>query len=423
MEESGQLGVCMNTSRCRIISISSQVPLSWALPLYGYVMPVIVNITLATNSFIVIVLSKKELRTPTNYVLLAMALSELLTGLSCVPWLLYYYTFQGFETDHENGLPAFWCMMFPYMAFILPSIFHTAAIWLTVYLAVQRYIYICVPKLVRGYCTIRRSKQVIVMICFTAVWIYAPDTFVTYNRSFPAFDHRLNRSVRHCVRMRTSFIDALGDDVYYFIVYGLHTTLVHLLPSILLVIFTWSLLRAIRIADKRHANLLSMSSTRRKYSETSMGHKVIGDNNMRRQPRVYRLRSCISESKRVQGLKQNTRMLIVVILLFLFTEIPAAFIFATHVGAVGFRINAVLKYYGLINKLLIVRNVLIVISYPFRFAVYCGMSQQFREVFRQMFTKKVLFWKKFIDERELSSSSYRGRHSLIPDKEISDDMG
>ncbi|VDM38009.1 unnamed protein product [Toxocara canis] len=224
----------------------------------------------------------------------------------------HFNQFTGFETDHENGLPAFWCMMFPYMAFILPSIFHTAAIWLTVYLAVQRYIYICVPKLVRG-------------------------------------------SVRHCVRMRTSFIDALGDDVYYFIVYGLHTTLVHLLPSILLVIFTWSLLRAIRIADKRHANLLSMSSTRRKYSETSMGHKVIGDNNMRRQPRVYRLRSCISESKRVQGLKQNTRMLIVVILLFLFTEIPAAFIFATHVGAVGFRINAVLKYYGLINKLLIVR--------------------------------------------------------------------
>lgn len=48
-------------------------------------------------------------------------------------------------------------------------------------------------------------------------------------------------------------------------------------------------------------------------------------------------------------------MLIVVILLFLVTEIPAAFIFATHVGTVGLRISAILKYYGLINKLLIVR--------------------------------------------------------------------
>lgn len=50
--------------------------------------------------------------------------------------------------------------MYPYFATIFPSIFHTAAIWLTVYLAAQRCIYICMPKLVRNHCTIKRSKQV-----------------------------------------------------------------------------------------------------------------------------------------------------------------------------------------------------------------------------------------------------------------------
>uniref|UniRef100_A0A915C7K8 G-protein coupled receptors family 1 profile domain-containing protein n=1 Tax=Parascaris univalens TaxID=6257 RepID=A0A915C7K8_PARUN len=350
---SKQLAMCVNISQCRVISISAQVPLSWALPLYGYVMPVIVTITVATNSFIVVVLSHKDLRTPTNYVLLAMAVSELLTGLSCVPWLLYYYTFHGFQTDRQNGLPPFWCRMFPYMAFILPSVFHTAAIWLTVYLAVQRYIYICVPKLVHGYCTMKRSKQVILLICFTAIWTYAPDTFATYNKSFSVFDHQSNKSMQYCVRVRTSFIDIVGHDVYYFTVYGLHTTLVHLLPCILLVAFTWKLVRAIRIADKRHANLFSMSSTRRKYFEVNSDLSVNEDSIKRQQPRVRLHRSSLSDSKRMQSLKQNTRMLIVVILLFLVTEIPAAFIFATHVGTVGLRINAILKYYGLINKLLI----------------------------------------------------------------------
>ncbi|VDK17485.1 unnamed protein product [Anisakis simplex] len=374
MDEPGQFGVCLNNSQCRVISISAQVPLSWALPLYGYVMPFIVTVTLATNSFIVLVLSKKDLRTPTNYVLLAMALSELLTGLSCFPWLLYYYTFHGFETDQESGLPAFWCTMFPYMAFILPSIFHTIAIWLTVYLAVQRYIYICVPTLVHGYCTIRRSKQVILMICFTAVWIYAPDTFATYNRSLTEYDHKLNMrmkefmisqknkatgTIKLCVRMRTWFIGALGDDVYYFMVYGLHT-----------------------IVDVK-----TDSDTKNNDNNNNKDHQ-----NKKRELRVYRIKAGLSESKRVQGLKQNTRMLIVVILLFLVTEIPAALIFATHVGAVGLHIEAILKYYGLINKLLIVRNVLIVISYPFRFAIYCGMSQQFREVVQQMFTTKVYYY-------------------------------
>lgn len=37
------------------------------------------------------------------------------------------------------------------------------------------------------------------------------------------------------------------------------------------------------------------------------------------------------------------------------------------------------------------RNVLIVMSYPFRFAIYCGMSQQFREVVRSMLSEKVFF--------------------------------
>ena len=93
--EGDSLPECLNTSQCREIYIRAQVPLEFALYLYGYVMPFIVAVTVATNSFIVVVLSHRHLRTPTNIVLLAMAVTELLTGLSCLPWLLYYYTFDG----------------------------------------------------------------------------------------------------------------------------------------------------------------------------------------------------------------------------------------------------------------------------------------------------------------------------------------
>lgn len=84
-------------------------------------------------------------------------------------------------------------------------------------------------------------------------------------------------------------------------------------------------------------------------------------------------------------------MLIAVIVLFLLTEIPAAVIFSIHVSAVALQIGFIQKNYLLMNKLLILRNVLIVVSYPFRFAIYCGMSQQFREVVRQMLTQRVFF--------------------------------
>uniref|UniRef100_A0A914YX04 G-protein coupled receptors family 1 profile domain-containing protein n=1 Tax=Panagrolaimus superbus TaxID=310955 RepID=A0A914YX04_9BILA len=355
---------CLNHSLCREIHIRAQVPLEFALYLYGYFMPFIVAVTVASNSFIVLVLSHRYLQTPTNIVLLAMAVTELLTGLSCLPWLLYYYTFDGYKTDELYGLPSFWCTMFPYMASILPSIFHTAAIWLTVYLAVQRYIYICVPKLVRSYCTNQRNIR------------------------------------RICLRVKTSFIQLVGSNIYYYIIYALHTLVSHTVPCILLVIFTWRLIVAIREADRRHAYLTSNSISKRRYtisanesspSKSPNASQEFSSTSLRNFKRISRLRGSMNESKRIQGIKQNTRMLLVVIILFLITEIPAAMIFSLHVSTVALQITFIQQQYNLLNKLLIVRNVLIVMSYPFRFAIYCGMSQQFREVVRSMLTEKVFF--------------------------------
>lgn len=65
---------------CRIKNISWRQPEWFAVPLYGYVAPLIVAVTIVTNTLVVIVLSHKNLRTPTNYVLLAMAVAELMTG-------------------------------------------------------------------------------------------------------------------------------------------------------------------------------------------------------------------------------------------------------------------------------------------------------------------------------------------------------
>ncbi|CAD6191095.1 unnamed protein product [Caenorhabditis auriculariae] len=381
---------CYYNRSCKPMFIALQVPVDWAVPMYGYVMPFIVTLTLATNSFIVVVLSHKYLRTPTNYVLLAMAVSELLTGLSCMPWFTYYYTLSGYKVDLQYGLPPFWCTVIPYMATFFPSIFHMTAIWLTVYLAIQRYVYICVPTLVRRFCTIHRSKQVISAICLISASMYLPDLFAAKHESHAVFDMSRNRTLRVCYRMKTPLVQALGDDIYYHLTFSAQTILVHFIPCVLLVIFTWKLVRAIRLADKRHAHLLSkypsnrlenFRSTKRKMSE------MPSMENENRLSRLFKQRESVSEPRRAHGLKQNTRMLVVVILLFLITEIPAAIIFGVHVISVSLRLKTI--NYQLLNVLLIIRNVLIVVSYPFRFAIYCGMSQQFRDVVRQMFTGKM----------------------------------
>lgn len=52
------------------LNISCETQLSYSLPLYGYITPFLILITIIANSLIVIVLSRRNMTTPTNSVLL-----------------------------------------------------------------------------------------------------------------------------------------------------------------------------------------------------------------------------------------------------------------------------------------------------------------------------------------------------------------
>lgn len=75
------------------INVTCEIPPKYAVPLYGYVMPYLLVITIIANTLIVVVLSKRHMRTPTNVVLMAMALCDMFTLLLPAPWLIYMYTF------------------------------------------------------------------------------------------------------------------------------------------------------------------------------------------------------------------------------------------------------------------------------------------------------------------------------------------
>lgn len=150
----------MNNSELKYLNITTDLDIRYALPLYGYAMPFLVVVTIIANTLIVLVLSKKHMRTPTNLVLMAMALSDMLTLLFPAPWLLYLYTFG----NHNKPLrPIAACYAYNYMNEVIPALFHTASIWLTLALAIQRYIYVCHPPLARTWCTMERSVSPIIL--------------------------------------------------------------------------------------------------------------------------------------------------------------------------------------------------------------------------------------------------------------------
>ena len=83
------------------------------------------------------------MRSATNLILVAMAQSDMLTGLWPLPCYVYFYTLE----RAAEYVPYAWCFVYHCLTEYLPTICHTASIWLTVALAVHR----CVLRLTPGF--------------------------------------------------------------------------------------------------------------------------------------------------------------------------------------------------------------------------------------------------------------------------------
>jgi len=93
--------------------------------LQGVCAPLIIIISTVLNSLIAVVLLQKQLRSPTNILLLAIALYDTMTGLFPFPAYIYMYTFH--KCDDYPPFNYGWFHRINYE--ILPFIFHTCSIW------------------------------------------------------------------------------------------------------------------------------------------------------------------------------------------------------------------------------------------------------------------------------------------------------
>uniref|UniRef100_A0A0K0EM68 G_PROTEIN_RECEP_F1_2 domain-containing protein n=1 Tax=Strongyloides stercoralis TaxID=6248 RepID=A0A0K0EM68_STRER len=354
------------------VNILENAPIEFALPLYGYLLPFLVSITTVTNSFIIIVLSQKHLRTPTNYVLFSMALSDMLIGLSSLPWFLYYYTFKGYKIDENYGLSSFWCSLYPYISTYIPTIFRTCANWLAVYLAVQRYVYVCVPASVHRFCTPKTTKIIIITIFTTSFVSVLPEMFALFYVT-KEDGNRLGCYLKYSYWVMHVF----GIQLYHITTCTFKALCVSAIPCVLLMIFTCKLAKTIKKAEIRkrswttpavmQSNLIPLSSGEIENSNT------------------------VPNTRSNRSLYATNRMLLVVCIVFLILEVPAAVIYILHFLTAADIIPAPGETYRLLNILLIIRNILVILTSPIQFIIYCSMSEQFRLTVRQLFSTRLLY--------------------------------
>jgi len=121
---------------------------SLELVVNGVISPFVIVLTILTNTLVCAILLRPHMRSKTNSILVAMAVADTLTGTCPLPSYLRFYTWtllqrRSLDPDPVR-VPHRWCFFYFSSIDFLPTVFHTASIWLTVCLAVQRYI--CVSR-------------------------------------------------------------------------------------------------------------------------------------------------------------------------------------------------------------------------------------------------------------------------------------
>lgn len=145
----------------------------------------------------------------------------------------------------------------------------------------------------------------------------------------------------------------VGADLYFSSYFLFRILFVHLLPCASLVTLNVLLFRAMKQAQDKRKKLF----------------------------RENRKKEC----KKLRDANCTTLMLIVVVTVFLIVEIPLAVITALHIIS-----SAIIEFldYRVANKIILLANFFLIVSYPINFAIYCGMSRQFRETFKEIFFKR-----------------------------------
>ena len=346
------LNLPISDTRFILLNATAFFPIEYAMVMFGSFMPFIIVITLIANSLVIIVLSQRHMRTPTNIVLLAMTISDLSTLLFPAPWYFYMYTLG----NHVKVLhPIGACYAFYCMLEMIPNVFHTSSIWLTLLLAGQRYIYVCHLTVARDWCTVPRVKRAIFYIYFACI-LTQFSRFL--DRDFKSINVEKNTTVQGCGMATASWIaSTITEDVYFVIYYSFRLIFVHIGPCTALVVLNILLFKALKKAQIKRDKLFQENRK--------------------------------NECKKLRDSNCTTLMLIVVVGVFLATEIPLAITTALHIIQNYFSVT--IADYETLNLIILITNFFIMSSCPINFAIYCGMSRQFRETFKDLFISRAFF--------------------------------
>ena len=298
---------------------------------YLYVWPFLVILTTIANILVILVLMGKSMRTSTNIILIAIAVSDSMTGLITLP--AYMHAYNRRVAGHLLLTKA-WCEYFMLTKLFLTRAFHTMSVWLTLVLGFQRLISVSYPFKAQLMFSIKKTTVMIaaVALCSPILHIYQLMEEKTVEGDC---QWHLDEPCE-------------GDCVYIWLTFYL----AHFIPCILLIAFTVVMVIKLRKATEKmsHINMISNEA------------------NMRRRN---------AENRRISVI------VVVIVILFLIPEIPYSLYLVLNVSLKHAR-KKVLSLKS--NRVFICSyEILMVLTFHANFWVYMIMNRKFRRGVSSLF--------------------------------------
>ncbi|XP_034946219.1 sex peptide receptor-like isoform X2 [Chelonus insularis] len=269
------------------------------------------------NTLNIAVLTRHEMNSPTNAILTGLAVADLLVMLEYIPYASHMYLYHRSRRDtYTYG----WAV-FVLIHSIFTQICHTVSIWLTVTLAIWRYIAVAHPQRNREWCSYTRT-----VVAIIGAWIICPliclplyfttevtpkDEVFTLHGNLP-----IANSTEPLINGTVWFVNLSktmkANDLLNLLNFCTYSVVIKLIPCVALTILSLRLIMALMDTKKR-----------RKLLTTTF---LVEDSNDRAQDHVYKIRRSRKKSARMldkeKQTDRTTKMLLAVLLLFLLTEFP-----------------------------------------------------------------------------------------------------
>ncbi|OXA62113.1 sex peptide receptor [Folsomia candida] len=311
---------------------------AWYGGVHGYSSLVVCLFGCVMNLLNLVVLTRREMHNPTNAILTGLAFADLLNDLEYMPFALFM------KVLARPGYPP---KTYPWALFVLAhsnfsQVCHTISIWLTVTLAVWRYMMVAMPMQNKTLCTMERAKLAIIIAYVCSLLVCIP-VYLTFEVKWV---NGTEGGVKYYVHY--SELAKAHDQLLVNANFWVYSVVIKLIPCLVLTVVSFRLINSLMEAKRRKAQLKGGGRGAAKGGEDGGGDRT-------------------------------TRMLLAVLLLFLMTEFPQGILglLSLLLGDAFFR-----SCYLPLGDLM---DIVALSNSAINFILYTAMSLKFRQVFMATF--------------------------------------